>query len=664
MLPLALTFHNPIKVLETTNNISVGNPKIRAQLFNSSLFGQKSVTICTRFLLSNFGIDNSLQTILGFYHESLQLLPLVIYTAWENKDEKPWLIGNVLGAIHIEDRWISFNIDKVVPGVWNHACVTVSSTSRFLKIIVNGKLVFEENNYNGGHENVKNDLSMMDIKNIDFARITDVNIWNRSLSKNEMKSWTNCEMHEGGSILDWNTAKLKQAVGLKEVKQEKDEVCQKKEMAIFQLSGLCIDSEIDRFFVKNEDMEFTGFTKTRMVRSKDSEILDIINDTLLAFSEPIEGLPIGTYRWTIDVGKCFGDTKLLFHFAVQRPGQFCCQDGQCFDPELRCDGYQHCDDTSDELDCHLLSLPETYNNHIPPSIAVKIGNMYQTTKAKIHTSFSVHSIIAINEQDSTFSLIFELLLNWTDHRFRLNFLKKDSSKNILSELDYERIWHPKYRFSILKDLSSVDDRREHISVKNTREPQLIYSDYFLQPIESYLGNETTIQMKKMIQNNFICSFGNISLYPFDTESCQIRFEYMGLPQLVDLIPGFLTIHPSSFGDYKVFRENNYIYKVREDVLAFNITLGRNFQSIFLVTYLPTILMNIINQATNYITAPGKYEFIVTVNATCMMVLASIYLSVSSSLPRTEMIKPIEVWLLVNLAYPFLVIIINIVLQVS
>ena len=99
-------------------------------------------------------------------------------------------------------------------------------------------------------------------------------------------------------------------------------------------------------------------------------------------------------------------------------------------------------------------------------------------------------------------------------------------------------------------------------------------------------------------------------------------------------------------------------------MAFNITLGRNFQSIFLVTYLPTILMNIINQATNYITVPGKYEFIVTVNVTCMMVLASIYLSVSSTLPRTEMIKPIEVWLLVNLAYPFLVIIINIILQVS
>ena len=48
----------------------------------------------------------------------------------------------------------------------------------------------------------------------------------------------------------------------------------------------------------------------------------------------------------------------------------------------------------------------------------------------------------------------------------------------------------------------------------------------------------------------------------------------------------------------------------------------------------------------------------------MMVLASVYLSVSNSLPSTPVIKPVEVWLLYNLAYPFFVIIINVVLQVN
>ena len=48
----------------------------------------------------------------------------------------------------------------------------------------------------------------------------------------------------------------------------------------------------------------------------------------------------------------------------------------------------------------------------------------------------------------------------------------------------------------------------------------------------------------------------------------------------------------------------------------------------------------------------------------MMVLASIYLSVSTSLPSTPNIKPVEIWLLFNLGYPFLNILVNIILQVK
>ena len=75
-------------------------------------------------------------------------------------------------------------------------------------------------------------------------------------------------------------------------------------------------------------------------------------------------------------------------------------------------------------------------------------------------------------------------------------------------------------------------------------------------------------------------------------------------------------------------------------------------------------MNIINQATIYIVGESKYSLILELNITSMMVLASIYLSVSSSLPSTPNIKPVEMWLLFNLAYPFFVIIVTVLLQVS
>ena len=55
--------------------------------------------------------------------------------------------------------------------------------------------------------------------------------------------------------------------------------------------------------------------------------------------------------------------------------------------------------------------------------------------------------------------------------------------------------------------------------------------------------------------------------------------------------------------------------------------------------------------------------ILTLNITSMMVLTSIYLSVSVSLPKTSNLKPIEEWLLFNLTYPFMVILVNIAMQV-
>ena len=104
--------------------------------------------------------------------------------------------------------------------------------------------------------------------------------------------------------------------------------------------------------------------------------------------------------------------------------------------------------------------------------------------------------------------------------------------------------------------------------------------------------------------------------------------------------------------------------ISKQVLRITVNFEKQFFAIFLVTYLPTILMNILNQATNYLSGDSKHDLIITVNVTSMMVLASIYLSVSASLRKTHNIKPVEIWLLFNLAYPFLVILVNIVINVS
>ena len=75
-------------------------------------------------------------------------------------------------------------------------------------------------------------------------------------------------------------------------------------------------------------------------------------------------------------------------------------------------------------------------------------------------------------------------------------------------------------------------------------------------------------------------------------------------------------------------------------------------------------MNILNQATNYLDNTQYLEAIITVNITSLMVLSALYISVSNSLPATSDIKHVDIWLLFSLSFPFIMVLINILLYIS
>ena len=250
-----------------------------------------------------------------------------------------------------------------------------------------------------------------------------------------------------------------------------------------------------------------------------------------------------------------------------------------------------------------------------------------------------------------------------------NFLKENQEKNIIEGAEAEKIWTPTVKFSFLQN--ELKEQEKHVTVEKSGKAEFLGKTWridramdSLHPNESYVGSQNAIHMMTEYQSVFNCRFENIHIYPFDEEECRINIQCSGNKcPYVDIHPNQLRIIPTSFGQYEILTNLSTLTWKKTNYLTIEIKFGRNYLSIFQVTYLPTILMNVINQATNYINAEGTYEFIITVNITCMMVLSSIYLSVSTSLPTTAAIKPVEIWLLFNLAYPFLVIMINIVVQV-
>ena len=62
--------------------------------------------------------------------------------------------------------------------------------------------------------------------------------------------------------------------------------------------------------------------------------------------------------------------------------------------------------------------------------------------------------------------------------------------------------------------------------------------------------------------------------------------------------------------------------------------------------------------------PDRYQMVINVNITCLLALASVYMGVATSLPSTANIKPVEFYLIYNLVYPFLPILLAVYIQVQ
>ena len=75
-----------------------------------------------------------------------------------------------------------------------------------------------------------------------------------------------------------------------------------------------------------------------------------------------------------------------------------------------------------------------------------------------------------------------------------------------------------------------------------------------------------------------------------------------------------------------------------------ILFKRRINNAVMTIYLPTILILCIVYATNFF-KDFFFEAVVTVNLTALLVLTTLFISVSQSLPATAYLKMIDIWLI-------------------
>ena len=102
----------------------------------------------------------------------------------------------------------------------------------------------------------------------------------------------------------------------------------------------------------------------------------------------------------------------------------------------RCDQLVHCRDKSDENNCKLLVLEESYNKKVPPF------NYNDTTDSVIPVSVKLSTILRnvleISESTHTIHLKLGITLEWYENRAVYHNLKTVEALNVLSDSEVRK----------------------------------------------------------------------------------------------------------------------------------------------------------------------------------------------------------------------------------
>ena len=185
-------------------------------------------------------------------------------------------------------------------------------------------------------------------------------------------------------------------------------------------------------------------------------------------------------------------------------------------------------------------------------------------------------------------------------------------------------------------------------------------------VHIYDGSQNPIVMSTTEQMELFCNFDDLYHYPFDDEICSLDMTLKGTDKTFASLDLRLIDKGPANASYYLVRKWEVVEVTSGRTLKFKakVFLSRRTSMTVVAIYLPTLLLTIISQATNYLNSEEQSYFgiVVKLNISTMLVLAIIYRSVSTSLPVTMRIKMVEVWLLSSLVYPFAVILINLLIH--
>ena len=292
---------------------------------------------------------------------------------------------------------------------------------------------------------------------------------------------------------------------------------------IINFRGLCPDTLVEhsRYNIKQlttdpEDIFFVGYQSASITyRNKQWVLSDSRKNVTAKTNATQKSYALGKNNWTISGDRCSGaeEYATLLKLSACKEDEFTCNDGHCVKMKKRCDQLKHCSDGSDEMGCKLLDLDEGYNKLIPPLLI-------DGKAVLVNVSLILHKIVAINEEELSIELQYEITLKWKENRVNYHNLREGSYLNVLTEKEVGDIWLPLVIYNNTDQLETtrlgaIFEWSTSVMVK--REGNFTRSGVEeIDEAEIFKEEENSLVMTQIYTHEFQCVY-QLERYPFDTQ---------------------------------------------------------------------------------------------------------------------------------------------------
>ena len=309
-------------------------------------------------------------------------------------------------------------------------------------------------------------------------------------------------------------------------------LCEFKNTPILRLRGLCKESNIDTYFTlhqANGHVGYKGLSNTEITYSEDMRLKQSPKWDLAVNMKETKGqilskkstYILGKHTWiitndSVDCAFGFPNAREL-KLSGCSDGQFTCSNGDCVSMEVRCDQAIDCYDKSDEENCQIMALENSYRKTAPP---VSLSNKMKERKvvpADVKVSLTLLDVSAIKEADNEIYVKFSAQFEWYETRATYHNLKLKSNQNSLELANVEMLWTPSFIYRNNKDNFNTRDAIYKANLKINRLGNFSRSGLdILEEIELFQGSENPIVMVQSYTKGFKCTY-NLRAFPFDTQ---------------------------------------------------------------------------------------------------------------------------------------------------